>query len=332
MKLVGAPTDLQRAEVVYIDPVDDYGIRAVEDAGKVDWSAHEHDAQVGGRRMRYVDIGAGEQTVVLVHGFSASWRVWTDVMPALATRHRVIAVDLPGFGASELAADPTMATAARAVVELIKTVNAAGSPVTVIGHSMGTLVATEVAAAAPELVGRVVLLVGPCTSAVRVVQHPSYVFKAPTMLSVLLEVVLGVLPMPHWFHRFVARNSVVRSVMLRPYAHKPSRIAPEMVANLLHGFGASANRAVLKEARRYDFNVAARAVTCPVFVVHGDKDLLVPPRDIEDFAAIAPVKRVVVLRETGHNAEIERPNTLNKVLVDLVAEEQPSTVPLELAQ
>src|SRR2546426_817639 len=82
---------------------------------------------------------------------------------------------------------------------------------------------------------------------------------------------------PRWFHRVVASSATVRSIMLRPYAHKPSRIAPEMVANLLHGFGATANRAVLKEARTYDFTIAARAVMCPVFVVHGDKDLLVPP-------------------------------------------------------
>jgi pimeloyl-ACP methyl ester carboxylesterase len=275
--------------------------------------------------MRYVDIGTGDHTVVLVHGFSASWRVWTDVMPALAARCRVIAVDLPGFGASEPPDDATMPTAAGAVADLIHQVRTDDLPVTVVGHSMGTLVATEIAAASPELVEGVVLLGGPCTSAVRVVQHRFYVFKAPNVLSVLIEVVLGVIPMPGWVNRFIARNAWATAIMLRPYAHKPRRIAPEMVANLLHGFGAPHTHAVLREARRYHFDAAARAVTCPVFIIHGDKDLLVPPSDVEEFATIAPVKKIFVLRQTGHNAEIERPITLNKVLVGLLADEQSSS-------
>jgi pimeloyl-ACP methyl ester carboxylesterase len=328
--LVGAPRHLAGAEITYIDAADDYGVRAVERPEQVNWSGYERDARVAGRSMRYVDPGSGEHTVVLVHGFSASWRVWSDVMPALANQYRVIAVDLPGFGSSEPSDTPTMPAAAGAVVELIRQVRSSDAPVTVVGHSMGTLVATEIAAAAPELVERVVLVGGPCMSAVRVVQHPSYVFKAPNLLSVLLEVVLGVIPLPQAVHRFIARNAWARSVMLRPYAYKPKRIAPEMVANLLHGFGATANHDVLKEARHYNYDLAARAVTCPIFVVHGDKDLLVPPSDVEALAAMAPVKKVFVLRQTGHNPEIERPNTLNMVLMGLLAHEHSSNRPAEL--
>jgi pimeloyl-ACP methyl ester carboxylesterase len=329
--LVGAPCAVAGAEIVHVEAAEDYGVRAVERPDEIDWSGHEHDARVGGHRMRYVDIGAGEHTVVLVHGFSASWRVWTDVMPALADHYRVIAIDLPGFGSSEPPDDATMATAAGAVVELVQQVRSDHESVTMVGHSMGTLVVTEIAAAAPELVERVVLLGGPCTSAVRVVQHPTYVFRAPNLLSVLLEVVLGVIPLPKALHRFIARNAWARAIMLRPYAHKPRRIAPAMVANLLHRFGAPHNHAVLREARRYNFDIAARAVACPIFVVHGDKDLLVPPSDVEKFAAMAPVKKVFVLRQTGHNAEIERPNTLNKVLLRLLVEEQSSSAPTAIA-
>jgi pimeloyl-ACP methyl ester carboxylesterase len=80
---------------------------------------------------------------------------------------------------------------------------------------------------------------------------------------------------------------------------------------------------MLKTSGR-DYDVAARAVRCPIVVVHGDKDLLVPPSDVEDLAKIAPLKKLSVLRETGHNPEIERPNTLNKVLLQVLAEEQRS--------
>lgn len=320
--LVGAPRHVPGAEVTFIDPGDDYGVRAIESAEPIDWSSHERDASIGGRRLRYVEIGTGNRLVVLVHGFSALWRVWTDVMPALARHHRVVAVDLPGFGDSELPGEPTMDAMASGVVELIRQLTTDRCPVTVVGHSMGTLVATEIAAAAPELVQRIVLLGGPCSSAVRVVKQPWYALKAPNLLSVLFETVMGVIPMPARLHRLVATNVVARSLLLRPYAHKPGRIDQAMIANLLHGFGARANHLVLRQARHYDYDRAARAVTCPVDVIHGDKDLLVPPADVERLAAMAPVERVVVLRLTGHNAEVERPNTLNRVLLDLLANPQ----------
>jgi pimeloyl-ACP methyl ester carboxylesterase len=217
-----------------------------------------------------------------------------------------------------------MTTLTTAVVGLLEKVRSNDRPVTVVGHSMGTLVATEIAAAAPKLVQRVILVGGPCTSAVRVVKQPSYVFKAPNLVSVLIEVVLGQFRMPQWFRDLVARNSWVRAIMLRPYAHRPRRIATAMVKNLLHGFGSPGNHAVIKEARTYDYDVAARAVRCPIVVVHGDKDLLVPPSDVENLAKIAPLEKLFVLRETGHNPEIERPNTLNKVLLEVLGEQERS--------
>ena len=319
--LVGAPTNVPGAEITSVPAADDYGVRAVERAEDIDWSRHERDAMVGGRRLHYVEIGSGEHTVVLVHGFSASWRVWIDVMPALAKRYRVIAFDLPGMGDSESGVDARMSTLQAPIVEWLAKLAGDGGPVTIVGHSMGTLVATEIAAEAPELVGRVILIGGPCTSAVRVVKQPTYVLKAPNLVGVLIEVALGQLSMPKWFRNLVVRRPWVRAIMLRAYAHRPGRIAAAMVANLLHGFGSPGNHAVVTEARTYDYGVAARATRCPFFVVHGDKDLLVPPADVEQLARMAWVKQVVVLRETGHNPEIERPNTLNSVLLQILDED-----------
>src|SRR5437660_12291075 len=96
--LVGAPKNIADAAITYIPAADDYGVRAV--AGDVDWSAHERDELVAGRRLHYVDIGSGDHTVVLVPGFSASWRVWADVLPALSRGYRAIAVARPGMADS----------------------------------------------------------------------------------------------------------------------------------------------------------------------------------------------------------------------------------------
>jgi len=60
------------------------------------------DADVNGIRLHYVTGGTNDaETLVLLHGFPQSWVMWRRVWPALAERHRVIAVDLRGYGDSE---------------------------------------------------------------------------------------------------------------------------------------------------------------------------------------------------------------------------------------
>lgn len=76
--------------------------------------ARHHFADVNGKRLHYVTAGDVGSPVLLVHGFPESWWAFRGLIPALAARHRVIAVDLRGFGDSA-AADPgdTSATIAK---------------------------------------------------------------------------------------------------------------------------------------------------------------------------------------------------------------------------
>ena len=52
---------------------------------------------IGGARLRFVDEGEGPP-VVLIHGFASALETWRGVMPELAKKHRVLALDLKGFG------------------------------------------------------------------------------------------------------------------------------------------------------------------------------------------------------------------------------------------
>ncbi|MFO0761009.1 MAG: alpha/beta fold hydrolase, partial [Byssovorax sp.] len=54
-------------------------------------------AQVEGARVRYVDVGKGPP-VVLIHGFASSLETWDFLIPELSKTHRVVAMDLKGFG------------------------------------------------------------------------------------------------------------------------------------------------------------------------------------------------------------------------------------------
>ena len=104
--------------------------RVVESAETGFDSATRHDsefnrlfrhefADVGGMRMHYVTGGTGP-ALVLLHGWPQSWYEWRGIMPALAQRFTVYAVDLPGLGDSQGAPRSyDKATLARVVHALI---------------------------------------------------------------------------------------------------------------------------------------------------------------------------------------------------------------------
>src|SRR6478672_12140448 len=70
----------------------------------VDWREHQRWVQAGGRPVNVIELGSGPP-LVFVHGLSGSWPNWLEQLPVFAdpalsggVGHRVIAVDLPGFG------------------------------------------------------------------------------------------------------------------------------------------------------------------------------------------------------------------------------------------
>ena len=148
-------------------------------------SGVQAEAELGLRRMvvqtaagpvvARVSAPTGGDALLLIHGAAGSWRAWLPMLRVAADETlplpQVIAVDLPGWGESP---DPRLPLdterAARAVVEVAR---AAGAERwTVVGHSLGGVVALEIAAREPEATSRV-LLVSPTGSAVlAAIRHP----------------------------------------------------------------------------------------------------------------------------------------------------------------
>ena len=103
-----------------------------------------------------VDIGDGP-AVVFLHGLSGCWQNWLESIPPLAADHRVIAIDLPGFGESPMPAEPISVSGyARIVVELLDALGVERA--TIVGNSMGGFVGCEMAIRFPARVERLVLV------------------------------------------------------------------------------------------------------------------------------------------------------------------------------
>lgn len=115
---------------------------------------------VSGRlRLHFSDYGReGRQRVVLIHGGMDHGRSWDTVASGLCSDFHIQALDLRGHGDSEWATEYSIATFVFDVVQYIKATG--GTPLDVVGHSLGGTIALHMAAAFPEFVRRLVVIEG----------------------------------------------------------------------------------------------------------------------------------------------------------------------------
>ena len=116
----------------------------------------EGTVQVNGIALHYVEGGDGTP-LVLLPGWPQTWWAYHKVMPTLARKHHVIAVDLRGMGASDKPVGGyDKKTMGSDIAELVKALNL--GKVDIVGHDIGSMVAYSFAAQYPELTSQLVLL------------------------------------------------------------------------------------------------------------------------------------------------------------------------------
>lgn len=124
---------------------------------ELDYGFPVQTVQLGNIELAYIDQGTGPQTILLIHGLGSYARAWTKNIEALAKTHRVIAVDLPGYGHSSKGYyEYSMSFNTDVLRHLIEALDL-GS-VIVAGHSMGGQIAMTLALENPELVEKLILI------------------------------------------------------------------------------------------------------------------------------------------------------------------------------
>jgi len=115
-----------------------------------------HAAVVDGLALHYLEAGRGP-TVLLLHGYAETSRMWRPLMPQLATDHRVVAPDLPGIGGSDVPTDGLdMKSAATRIHSLARRLGIEHA--VVVGHDIGLMVAYAYAAQYPSEVDKLALM------------------------------------------------------------------------------------------------------------------------------------------------------------------------------
>jgi pimeloyl-ACP methyl ester carboxylesterase len=273
----------------------------------VDWSAHVHDATVAGRRVRYADYGAGP-AIVLVHGLGGSWQTWLKNIPALAGAHRVIAVDLPGFGASEALAPPAaMATHARVIATLLDGLGVRSA--TFVGHSMGGLVNLQLVAARPDLVDRLVLA------------NAGGIPLGPVRLALIVN---GF----RLFHlafartgalRLIARRARLRRLLFGGFMGNHHEMTGPFALEVIPViFAEGFVGAVVAASKVAGLPVRTDEITCPVLLVWGAKDRILPLADARVLGEALLDGRLVVLDGVGHCPMFEAPDAFNAAVLAFI--------------
>lgn len=276
----------------------------------VDWREHARWVNVDGRWANVVELGSGPP-LLFVHGLSGCWQNWLEQLPAFAATHRVIAVDLPGFGASELPVrEISMAGYARFLDELLEALGVA-EPVAVVGNSMGGFVAAELALALPQRVERLVLVAAAGVSGDRVNRAPA------------LTVARALGLVTAWGasrHEPFARRPRLRWLTLRFVARHPERLPAPLAYELMEGSGRAGFLPALDSLLSYNLRDRLPEIPCPTLIVWGADDRVVPVGDAHRFERMIADTRTVILPETGHVPMIERPAVFNRLLAEFLAE------------
>jgi pimeloyl-ACP methyl ester carboxylesterase len=265
--------------------------------------------------VHYVEWeGPAERTFVLVHGLGGSHLSWLAVGSGLARRGRVLALDLPGFGRTPRHGRRSRMTDLRAVLSGFLHEVVGDEPVTLCGNSMGGGISMLQAALEPSTVRGLVL-----TNSV----FPWARGGVPAPIVILGFGLYSVPRVGEWVSRQrlngLEADKAVR-LGLRIIANDPSSIPEELVrlhVDLLvdHQADPEVGPAFLEAARSL-LSLGRRPkiarwildhVRCPVLVIHGRADRLVPVRFAQAALDGRPGWEMRLLPRVGHVPQMEAP-------------------------
>lgn len=259
--------------------------------------------------------GTGPHPVVLLHGFSDNLSTWRRVVPALAVRHRVIAIDLPGHGRSTRPwSRPLIAGYVEAVAQVLDA-HDVQAPVSIVGNSMGAVVATCFATRYPERTDRLVLIGMPGMTGVPRIWRAALSRPA----SIALRTALAPIPQAQLQRGF--GWVYARAASPHPAAIDAQALwgfsTPYADRSRVHGL-TDLGRALLADLAVLHLDRALAALGVPILQILGRHDRLVPPRPANARSD------AVVLRGCGHCPQLDAPDRLLGVVLPFLAAGEPS--------
>ncbi len=261
-------------------------------------AAAPREIEVGGRRLRYLELGEGDgMPVLLVHGFGGDLNTWMFTQPALAEGRRVVALDLPGHGGSskEIGSGDreSLTNAVEGALDALGVGQAH-----LVGHSMGGAIAALLALRRLDRVSSLTLIAS--------------AGFGPEINGAFID----------GFVRVARRREAVE--ILNPLVHDPALISRAMVEDVLRYKrldGVPAALTKIAEAwfaggrQLLDLRGLIAELRMPVQVIWGREDRIIPVAHAEALASRVPVH---ILDQAGHLPHMEKAAEVNRLVKSFV--------------
>jgi pimeloyl-ACP methyl ester carboxylesterase len=261
--------------------------------------------EADGVKVRYRAVGSGP-AVLLLHGYGSSLEIWGPVADALAKKHRVIAIDLKGFGfTGRPAGDYSPSAQARMAWAVLDKLGV--KDVAIVGHSWGASVVLAMALAEPKRVRRIAL-------------YSAYVFEdqVPSFMRWARQPWVGEAIFGLYY-----REGIEARIGLAYYDQKYVTYARvKRVEGEFNRTGAVAAALATARGQRYS-KVEKRypSIDKPVLLLWGKNDHITPHRFGVRLARTLPNARLVSYGRCGHLPMVEAAHATTRELAGFLAKD-----------
>jgi len=280
----------------------------------VDYQFDVHKMKVRNVNVAYIDEGQGDDVILLIHGLGTNAKGWIKNIPALSENHRVIAVDLIGYGKSDKGDFKySLAFHAQVLTELLT--NLGIDKATFIGHSMGGQISMIASMTYPDRVDKLVLISpagferflegeGDWMKAVYTVD----LVKDSPIRSIDVNTRMNFYEMPDDASFFVTDRIALRGAKgFEDYCYAVTRNVSGMI-----------NEPVWNKLDK---------ITHKTLIIFAENDGLIPNPYLHggntvDIAKIGddaiPDSKLVMIPECGHMAQFEKADETNKAILEFL--------------
>jgi pimeloyl-ACP methyl ester carboxylesterase len=276
---------------------------------RIDWREHLRTIDVVGAKTNYVEMGDGPPLVFL-HGLGGSWQNWLENIPHFARTHRVIALDLPGFGSSPMPPwELSIPAYGRYFRDFLERIGVGRC--SLVSNSMGGFIATEIAINEPERVDDLVLVSAAGITWARARREPA---------EMAARVGRAAAPLALRFQMSGIRRPKIRQRIFGGLWYKPSALRRELIwEQVVPALQSDGTFDAMRTLVGYDIRHRLEEIDVPTLIVWGRNDAVVPvPAALSYKKRIGDNAELVIFDRTGHMPELERPVRFNRLVEDFL--------------